>query len=150
MAGGDGLKVTVRGDREVLRALAQLPRDAQREARQGAVKLSRELANIVRAAGRADSRQSARASSTVRTQTLGLQPQVIAGPHPLLFGSEFGATRRFGWYAARRYRDSPARQFRRHRGAGSYWFFVTTERARPAVRAAHADMMDAIVRSWSA
>jgi len=146
----DFLDIKVRGAREVMRALDALPADARREARRGAVELSRELARIVRAAGRADTRQSARAARTVRTATAGTNPAVVAGPHPLLFGSEFGIKRRTGWYAAGRYDDSPARQFRRHRGNQSYWFFKAQDEAAPKIRRAHQEMVDAIVRSWSA
>jgi hypothetical protein len=146
----DFLNVTVRGDAEVRRALRRLPGDGQREARKGAVSLSRELANFIRAAGRADTRQSARASRTVRTATDGTDPAVVAGPHPMLFGSEFGIQRRTGWYAKPRYLDSPARQYRPHRGSSSYWFFKASREATPRIREAHAEMMDAIVATWSA
>lgn len=143
------LDVTVRGDREVRAALDRLPRDAGRELKDGSERLSRNLANLVRAAGRADSRQSARASRTVRAlrQT---NPMVVAGPHPLLFGSEFGVQRRTGWYAHPRYLDSRARQFRPHRGSSSYWFFRSVRENRPAIDSAHAAMVDAVVRAWSA
>jgi hypothetical protein len=147
----DFLDIKVRGAREVMRALEQLPADAQREARRGAVELSRELARIVRAAGRADTRQSARAARTVRTATAGTNPAVTAGPHPLLFGSEFGIKRRTGWYAKPQYRGvSPLRTFRPHRGNQSYWFFRAQDAAAPQIRQAHQEMVDAIVRSWSA
>lgn len=146
------IRTRVTGLREVLRALDRLPDDAQREARQGAVRLSRLLANQIRAAGRASSRQSARASRTVRTATEGNNPAVVAGPHPLLFGSNFGAKRRFGWYRKPRYWDSPLRQFRPWIGQGSndYWYFRTADQAAPEIAAEHRSMLDAIVRSWSA
>jgi hypothetical protein len=144
------LDVTIRGDAEVERALDRLPFDAYRIARTGAVKASRELANFVRAAGRADTRQSARASRTVRTATDGIWPSIVGGPHPMLFGSEFGIQRRTGWYAKRRYLDSRPRQYRDHRGNSSYWFFRAAEQATPLIKAAHSDMLDDIVRSWSA
>lgn len=144
------LQVTVQGDEEVQRALAKLPADARREARKGAVQLSRKMATFIRAAGRADSRQSARASRTVRTATDGLNPSVVAGPHPMLFGSEFGIKRRTGWYSRRRYFGSRERQYRAHRGNASYWFFRAGEEATPLIRAELDDTMDAIVRSWSA
>lgn len=147
---GNTRSVRVTGLNEVIAALERLPGQAQREARAGAVKISRELANAIRQAGRASSRQAAVASRTVRTQTLGLTPNVIAGPHPLLFGSEFGATARFGWYRKGRYHASPKRQFRKHLGGGSYWFFVTAETEGPRLRAAYQDIADAIIRDWSA
>lgn len=133
----------------MVRACDHLPRDAQREAQDGAVRLARTLATAVRAAGRASSRQAARASKTVRA-TRGKQPEVIAGPHPLLFGSEFGATRRFGWYRKGRYHGSGGRQFRPHLGSGSYWFFREQEAQRAAVDLEARDIAAAVVRKWSA
>lgn len=146
------IRTRVTGLREVLRALDRLPDDAQREARQGAVRLSRLLANRIRAAGRASSRQSARASRTVRTATEGNNPAVVAGPHPLLFGSNYGALARFGWYRKPRYWDSPLRQFRPWVGQSDndYWFNSTAIAEKPAIEAEHRSMLDAIVRSWSA
>lgn len=142
-------QVSVRGDREVLRACDRLPGQAEREVKDGAEKLARTLANRIRAAGRASSRQSAAASRTVRTAR-GLEPQVVAGPHPLLFGSEFGAKARFGWYRKGRYHASPKRQFRRHVGNTGYWFFPTIRANEPEIREAHRQMADAIVRDWGA
>lgn len=143
------LKVTTHGLREVVRACGHLPKDAQREAQDGAVKLAQSLATAVRAAGRADSRQSARAAKTVRA-TRGKQPQVLAGPHPLLFGSEFGMTRRTGWYRRGRYHASSGRQFRPHLGNGSYWFFRTQERERARIDEGAREVAERVVRAWSA
>lgn len=151
MARGDGLDVTVRGDREVIRALEALPPNARREVRRGAVDLSRDLATAIRAGGRASDRQSGRASRTVRAVTQGTNPAVTAGPHPLLFGSEFGVIARFGWYRKGRYHASPKRQFRpRTPGNVGYWFFPTYVRERPRIREAHQEMADAVIRQWSA
>ncbi len=74
---------------------------------------------------------------------------VTAGPHPLLYGSEFGAFGRFGWYAASRYGHSAARQFRPHLGGGSYWFFETAEHS-PAVARTWQLLEDSIIRRWGA
>jgi hypothetical protein len=149
MAATFDIKVTTEGLKEVLRACSSLPRDAQREAQDGAVKLARDLASVIRLAGRSDSRQSAAASRTVRA-TRGREPGILAGPHKLLYGSEFGATRRFGWYRAGRYHASPGRQFRPHRGSASYWFFQTLERERARIDLAASGVADATVRKWSA
>lgn len=146
---GDRITIRVRGLDEVQRALVKLPRDAQRLARAAAVDLSRSLARLARASGRASDRQSARAASTVRTATEGLNPAVVAGPHPLLFGSEFGARGRYGWYGRTRYEHSEPRQFRARRTSG-YWFFPTQRRAGPEIARQQQEAMDAIVRAWSA
>jgi len=133
---------------EVIRAARDLPDEAQREIDDKREELGQRLAQLVRAAGQASDRQSARAATTVRP---GAGDQMVtAGPHPLLFGSEFGALGRFGWYANRRYRRSVARQFRPHRGAASYWFFRTIERHQPEIDEAWAQALDAITRAWSA
>lgn len=142
------LRVTMRGDREVLRALRALPRDADRIVRDGAEDIARVLADRVQDAA-APNRQAMRAARTVRV-VRDRFPTITAGPHELLAGSEFGATRKFGWYRRGRYYDSPAKQFRPHLGSGSYWFFVTEERERPWVLSEHRKMLDAIERSWSA
>jgi hypothetical protein len=144
------LRITIRGDREVLRALDRLPNDARREFEQGVDATADGLAQIVTAAGRADTRQSARAADTVRPEGGGLTPRIVAGPHALLFGSEFGAWRRFGWYSWALFRDSPARQFRPHLGQGSYWFFRAQEDAGPWVDEQWRRTLDAAVSTWSA
>lgn len=136
------------GLNEVIRATRDLPDEAQREIADKREELSQRLATLVRAAGQASDRQSARAATTVRPG--GGAQMVVAGPHPLLFGSEFGALGRFGWYANRRYRGSRPRQFRPHRGAASYWFFRTIERHQPEIDEAWAQALDATVRAWSA
>jgi|SRR6187551_369372 len=145
--GSDGFRVQIRGKQFVERALKRLPRQAEREVKDGTERLSRELANLIRAAGRAEGLQAARASRTVRTAR-GVTPNVVAGPHPLLFGSEFGVKGRFGWYAKGRYYNTEPRQFKPHRGNASYWFFTTYEREEPRIRAAAREMGDAIIRAY--
>jgi hypothetical protein len=147
---GDGLRVTIIGDRNVERAFAALPREATRELKDGSERLARQLANAIRRAGRASDEQSARASRTVRVARA-LFPRVVAGPHPLLMGSEFGVIARFGWYRKGRYHDSPLRQFRgRTPGNVGYWFFPTYVRERPTITREHRQMADAIVRQFGA
>lgn len=146
----DYIDVRIRGAREVERALRDLPDDAQRELDEAKREVAEGLAERVRAAGFADTLQSARAAATVRADTSGATPSVTAGPEKRLFGSEFGVFRRFGWYAARRYVDSPARQYRRHRGSASYWFFQAAEDAQPWVDQQWRDAQDRIIRSWGA
>lgn len=145
----DGIRVTIRGDREVIRALERLPAQATREVKDGSERIARDLANEIRRVGRSQGRQTARAAATVRIsrQTF---PTIVAGPERRLFGSEFGVKRRFGWYARRRYFHSPARQYKPHRGSASYWFFATQDANRGRIAAAHRDMADAVVRRWSA
>jgi hypothetical protein len=133
---------------EVLRALRALPGEANDEMRVGTRKLSRTLADEARRAGEAYSPQAARAARTVRAVD-GATPSVQAGPHVLLFGSEFGMTRHSGWYARRRYWNSTGRQFGRHLGGGSYWFFDTAENS-PEIGEQWREMADGIIRRWGA
>jgi hypothetical protein len=147
---GNRLDVDVRGLREVQRALARLPREAEREVKDGSERLARRMANVIRAAGRGSDRQSARASRTVRVAR-SVFPRIVAGPHPFLFGSEFGIKRRLGWYRKGRYWRSEARQYRpRIGGNPGYWFFPTYRAQQPEIRLAHQDMARAIIRGWDA
>lgn len=138
----------------VERALSELPLQARDEARKGIEKISRNLANKIRAAGRATPKPRGTgprggAAATTRARR-GLSGGVIAGPHPMLFGSEFGAKGRFGWYAKPRYFHSHARQYRPHLGGGSYWFFKTQEANQAAFDRDVQEIGDNIIRRWSA
>jgi len=66
----------------------------------------------------------------------------------LLFGSEFGADRRFGWYAHQRFAESEGRQFSPHQGTTGRWFFPTVERELPTALAEWQDAADAIMRRF--
>jgi hypothetical protein len=146
----DGVQITVRGAREVQRALAKLPVDARLEMRRSLGLIAGRLTQAVRAAGRSDSKQSAQAAETVRSQVRDLNVVISAGPHELLFGSEFGVKRRFGWYAKPRYRRSKKRQFRPHLGAGSYWFFRAEQERRPETDRQIEAVADRVISRWSA
>lgn len=151
MARGSFLDINVRGAREVERALRALPDDARDEIDEARREVARGLAQRVRAAGVADTLQSARAAQTVEASVSG-RIRVTAGPEVRLFGSEFGIRpmSRFGWYADARYEDSIGRQYRPHRGSASYWFFRTQEEEQPWVDRQWAQAADDIIRSWSA
>jgi hypothetical protein len=140
------LEINVRGDDEIVRAAERWPAEANQIIKKHIKTLTRHLATRIKAAGRADSRQSARAARTVRARS----SSVIAGPHPLLFGSEFGANGRYGWYGANRYRNSTDRQFRPHLGRGSYWFFKTAEAEQPALDHTAQQIGNDMVRAWGA
>jgi hypothetical protein len=127
--------------------MRNLPADANRELDRETRELAEKLADFARAAGRADTRQSARAATTVRAETGRGFPQAVVGPHPLLFGSEFGIKRRTGWYAKPRYLDSPARQFRPWNNS-SYWFLRTQTERGPEIQEAFTEIADAIIEAW--
>jgi hypothetical protein len=140
-----GTSVRIENLDNVVRALKRLPGQADEELKETARDLADKLSRITAAAGRSSSRQAARAAGTVRVGGGG----VTAGPHPLLFGSEFGAFGRFGWYSAGRYARSPGRQFRPHLGGGSYWFFRTVDHS-PEPDNASRRLGDSIIGRWSA
>lgn len=146
---GDGFRVTVRNDREVARAFDRLPRQANRELKDGSERLARRMANGIRAAGRGFSRQAAAAARTVRVAR-GRTPTVVAGPEIRLMGSEFGARRRFGWFAHPRYRGGFGQFPARQAGNPGRWFWPTYRAYQPEIRVAHQEMAAAIVRDFGA
>ena len=154
MAGAIEFDLRVRGVPPIKRALAKLPEDARKEFRKNTEKLVRKLATKVRAAGRSSTKPRGSgpgggAAATVRSSG-GDSPQVIAGPHPLLFGSEYGANGRYGWYSRDEFRNSTERQFNPHRGRGSYWFWRTLIASKPEFEATYQQIADDITRDWSA
>lgn len=144
----DRIEVRIRGLERVQRSADDLPQEVRTQLRLRRRLLAQRFARIVAAAGRADTRQSARAASTVKALTAGGEIKVVAGPHPMLYGSEFGILRRTGWYAARRYLDSPARQYRPHRGSSSYWFRKAVRENQAVIDEEWAQASDAIIRAW--
>lgn len=140
------LRITVRGDQDVIRALNALPTQAQEEVRQGSDRLAQLLMRKMR--GRASSNRQARAAARTLRVVHDRFPTVEAGPEKRLMGSEFGARRRFGWYSKVRYWDSPARQYRPRNA--SYWFYATIDKESATIDAAHQDMVNAIIRRWNA
>lgn len=147
------VRVRIEGIREILRALDELPEDAQNEVRDGSLKLAETLAGQIRSAGSALGRQDALAARSVVARRDRV-PVIAAGSRGgrkakgVLFGSEFGMTRKSGWYRKRRYFTSRGRQFRPHLGRGSYWFFATVEREQAEVSRAYIAMVDAVARKW--
>jgi hypothetical protein len=145
------LSITVRGAREVERALAKLPDEAQVELQRGLRSLAGHFTRWVRAAARADSRPAARAATTVRSFVQGAGVEITAGPHPLLYLSEFGMNKHTGWYGKPRYSRSPSPNApHRHIGSGSYWFFRTVDEHRGAVDDQAREIADAIIHNWGA
>ena len=145
------IRARLEGLTEVRRALKRLPANAERALKRRGYQLSYNLVRRQRTAARRHSRQAARAATTVRIdRSAGLLPTVSAGPHPLLYGSEFGAKRRFGWYAAARYGHSEPRQFSPHLGGGSYWFFKAAEDYRGKMTEEFGRAADDVIREWGA
>lgn len=157
------MKVFVAVDHTDLRAVQaafkRLPKEASKSLRERTQELASVLADRMQASGRADSRQSAAAATSVRARKDRV-PTIVAGgakrvaasgarAHELLYGSEFGARFRFGWYAALRFASSTARQFRPHRGAASYWLFASFEDNRDEFFQMWKKVAHDVEREWS-
>jgi hypothetical protein len=154
------VSVRITGLREVRRALRALPPQATTELKDGTLELANRLVPLIKAAGAARGRQTERASRTtkvVKGAGGGVLPRIEAGgtkkAREVLFGTEFGATRKFGWYDAKRnprYYNSRGKQFPPHLGRGSYWFHKTVDESRGVIDAEAADMGSNLIRRWSA
>jgi hypothetical protein len=151
--------IQVEGLKPLLRAFKQLEDEAQDEMKQSARELAEELAGLMRAAGKSlgKPRQAAAAANTVEVFQGTRLPNIRAGrgsrsgsqrDKDVTFGSEFGATRRFGWYSKGRYYDSVGKQFRPHRGAASYWFFKTAEENDERIGSKYAEALDRMADKW--
>jgi hypothetical protein len=148
------IRVRIEGADEVIRALDKLPADAKRAMRDQAKDIATSLADFIKIAGKAESRQAARAASTVREANQGVWPVITASntgrAKGLLFGSEFGVKGKFGWYAKRRYFGSPALQFKPWFKGSSYWFRRTAEERQPWIQSEWQGAADEVIRRWSA
>jgi hypothetical protein len=117
------------------------------------IALAQDLARVIRAAAAADTPQSARAAASVKAHRDRV-PVISAGAtkraRAVLFGSEFGMTRRSGWYGHPRYRESLGRPYRPHRGNSSYWFFRTVEQQQGRISEAWNELAANVVRRWRA
>lgn len=152
------VRVRISGVQETLAAFRQLPKDASAALRDAAKAIASTVARSARAAGRATDAQSAAVSATVKP-VRDRVPVVQAGgatritsnrvpAYQLLFGSEFGANGRYGWYGASKYADSEGRQFSPHQGQEGRWFFPTVEREQPHIDRAWGKAADDIIRKW--
>ncbi len=139
------VQIRITGLGPTLRAVSQLPKEAQDRLRDASLNLSQRLAVSAAAAGRAEGGQAALVASTVKARRDRV-PVVVAGgtgrlgrnrkpAFKLLFGSEFGSTffRQFG---------------KPHIGSGSYWFFDTVDREQTAIAAEWQAAADAVVAEF--
>lgn len=158
MASSLTIRVRIAGVREKLRVFRDLPKDAQAALRDASAVIAAKLARSAKAAGTSTDAQSAAVARTVRVGRDRL-PVVQAGgarrvtstgarAFELLFGSEFGADGRFGWYAARKYDMSVGKQFWPHQGQQGRWFFPTVEREAPVIEREWHAAADEIVRRF--
>lgn len=145
--------------RPVLAAFRGLPKEASAELREGAGKLAETLATRVRAAGRGEGRQASLLVSTVkvkrdRVPVIEVGGSKRVGRHGapawgVLFGSEFGADGRYGWFGAPEYGGSDGRQYKPHRGREGRWIFPTVEAEQHTINAAWEQVATDILRAWS-
>jgi hypothetical protein len=148
--------VRVEGDKEVIRALEKVPADAQEAMKAEAKDIATSLTDFIKIAGRAHSRQAARAARTVRETSEGGWPVITASntgrAHGLLFGSIFGMKRHTGWYNHARYNHRPGArgQFGPYIGYPGYWFFKTYEERKSWIESEWQKAGDEVVRRWSA
>jgi len=145
------ITVTLRldGVLDVMRALRDMPKDANDELRDASLKLAQELAPQVAAAGRAEGRQAAVLAATVRARRDRVPVIVVGGTrrlgrnrkpaYKLLFGSEFGASHH-GRYQLR--------QFRPWRKGRTYWIFITVDRAQRYISREWNKAADRVIRKF--
>lgn len=154
-----GLTIRLKGEgvRETLSVLRHFPKDANRQLREASLRIADLLAQSAKQASSIDA-QSAAVGKTVRAikdrvpvVQAGGARRITSSRVPawrLLFGSEFGANGRFGWYSAARYAESEGRQFSPHQGRTGRWFFPTVERELPAALKEWREAADEIVRKF--
>jgi hypothetical protein len=153
------VRIHVDGVRQTLAAFNRLDKAANDALREHSKNLSELLARRDKTAAHADSPQAAAVAHTVKAVKDRVPAITAGGPsriastrvpaYKLIFGSEFGAKNRFGWYNASRYIGSHGRQYRPHLGRGSYWFFHTVEENQAAIGKAWSQAADDIVKDWS-
>lgn len=147
------VKVRIEGANEVLAAFDRMPDQAQKIVRDKSFELAQSLVGPVQATAAGRGRQAARAATSVAARRDRL-PVLVAGvkgsalAKALLFGTEFGATRHFGWYRKGRYFDSAGKQFPPHRGASSYWFFKTVDAESGRIQTAFLAMAQEMCDEW--
>lgn len=153
------LRIHASGVRETLAAFRALPKQADAQLRDASQDIADAMARAARTGSRIDA-QSAAVGKTVKVVRDRVPAVQVGGSavvtssgaraYQLLFGSEFGARGRFGWFAHPRYADSPGRQFKPHQGTDGRWFFPAVEGQVPAAIARWSKAADEIVEFWAA
>lgn len=152
------VNVRIDGVREILKAFNRMPKDATNALRDASKTIAEKVARKARSAGQGLDAQSAAVASTVKVARDRV-PAVQAGgakrvtssrvpAYSLLFGSEFGADGRFGWYAKSKYGESTGRQFSPHQGQQGRWFFPTVEAEQATIAREWGQAVDEIIDKW--
>lgn len=149
------VRLRAEGMRETLAVFSRMPKETNQELRKASLRIATVLATSAKNASSIDA-QSAAVGTTVRAikdrvpvVQAGGAKRITSSRVPawqLLFGSEFGMTRRSGWYANPRYGRSEGRQFAPHQGRRGRWFFPTVEAEQAQIVAAWNRAADAIIR----
>jgi hypothetical protein len=145
VAASGHFEIDVRGEEQVERAAAKLDPDARKGITKEKKRLAKNLAGKLRRAVISGSKTTM--GRKVRPTIRQRGETVLAGPHPMLFGTEFGMNRKSGWYADERFRGMPNLQYFRHQNDG-YWWNPTIRRAKPDADAAVQRAVDEAVRNW--
>jgi hypothetical protein len=141
----DHFEFTVKGEEKVERAATKLDPDAAKGIAKEKKRLAKNLAAKLRRAVLSGSKTTM--GRKVRPTIRQRGETVLAGPHPMLFGTEFGMNKKSGWYADERFRGMPNLQYFRHQSDG-YWWNPTIRRSKPDADAAVARAADEAVRNW--
>ena len=141
----DHFEIDVKGAEKVEAAATKLPSDGQRALSKEKKRLAKNLAARLRRAVISGSKTTM--GRKVRPTIRQRGETVLAGPHPMLFGTEFGMNSKSGWYADERFRDHPNLQYFRHQGDG-YWWNPTIRRSEPDADAAVQRAADEAARNW--
>lgn len=151
MAVRTSFNITVQGASEVERALAHLSPDAAKALDKEKRRLAKNLAAKLRRAviSKTKQRHGRPMGARVRPTIHQAGDTVLAGPHPMLFATEFGMNHKSGWYARPEFRGSLALQYFRHNSSG-YWWNPTIERSKPDADAAIQQALDDALSHWSA
>jgi hypothetical protein len=162
VAASGHLEIKVSGIEPIERKLGKLRPDAKRAMDKEKKRLAKNLAAKMRRRvisntkvsrqtspeGRSRGHSSGRPmGSRVRPTIRQVGDHVVAGPHPMLFGTEYGMNRKSGWYAYPEHASNPSLQYFRHQSDG-YWFRPTYLQAKPEMDAAAQRVADETVRDW--
>lgn len=153
------VKLSISGIRETLKKFKELPPEASTELRDKTQALSSFLALKAKAAGFAIGGQAAPVATTIKANrdrvpsiTMGGTKLITSTRKPaykLLFGAEFGANGRYGWFGAAKYSRSLGRQYLPHAGTKGYFFFRSVDDNQAELERGWNQVADDIVDRFS-
>jgi hypothetical protein len=149
VAASGHFEIDVRGEEQVERNAAKLDPDVRKGITKEKKRLAKNLAAKLRRAvmSKTKQRHGRPMGARVRPTIHQVGDKVIAGPHPMLFGTEYGMNKKSGWFADERFRGSTSLQYFRHQNDG-YWWRPTILRSKPDADAAVKRALDEAVSHW--